>query len=182
MNRLIQITLAVQVVGFVVLAVWWVLKPTGADPSVPFVQLQQYVQKYGPQRGVDVLGSSIFAKASKLCRREACIQARYGGNRGKWLTVTAATQRDPCLNFVHPPCGQTAIRSKLKRVLSRINSCSVVGQLKRHGDVRLRVQCGGVNDFVTVTQSPQGHWILAGDDQYPGFLPRLHVIAQQKKK
>ena len=182
MNKIVQITLAVQAVGIVVLGVWWVLKPDGVDPALPFLQLQQYVQKHGPQRGVDLLGTNIFSKASALCRREACIQARYGGNRGRWLTVTAAKQRDPCRNFVHPPCGPTAIRRKLKRVLGRIGSCTVVGQLKRQNDVRLRVQCGGVNDFVTVTRSPHGYYMLSGDDQYPGFLPRLHVVAQQKKK
>jgi hypothetical protein len=182
MNKLIQTTIILQTIGLVVFLLWLVFRPSGADPAEPFLVLQQFNEKYGPVRTVDALGGTIFEKASGLCRREACIQARYGGNRGRWLTITAAKQRDPCLNYMHPPCGRTAIRRELKKVVSRIGSCHVVGRLKRTSDVRLRVQCGGIQDFVTVERGARGHWMLAGDERYPGFLPRLHAATSKRTK
>ena len=181
MNKIIQITLATQAVGLVVFLAWMVLRPTAGDPSLPFKVLQQFVQKYGPARAVDVLGVSIFRKASALCRRNACIQARYGGNRGRWLMITATKQRDPCIAFQHPPCGRSAIRTELKKVLTKINSCNVVGKLNRGSAVRLRVQCGSIQDFVTVERGPGNQWTLAGDERYPGFLPRLHASAGTRR-
>ena len=181
-NRLVQLTIALQAAFLAILAIWWLVKPSGADPSEPFIILQHFAQKYGPARSVDALGPNIFIKASALCRREACIQARYGGNRGRWLTVTAAKQRDPCVTYQHPPCGRTAIRRELKKVLTRISSCRVQGMLKRTSDVRLRVQCGNVQDFVTVQSDVGGRWILAGDERYPGFLPRLHAATVNRPK
>lgn len=174
MTKIIQITFALQAVGIVIFFAWFLLRPTGADPSEPFLALQQFATKYGPDKAVNALGGNIFQRASALCRREACIQARYGGNRGRWLTVTAAKQRDPCLSFQHPPCGPTAIRRELRKILVHLGTCRVIGMLKRTGDVRLRVQCGSVQDFVTVERSMRGQWVLVGDERYPGFLPRVH--------
>ncbi len=180
MNRLIQVTFVLQAIGLTMFIAWLLLRPSGADPAEPFLALQQFEEKYGPVRTVDALGAQIFEKASALCRREACIQARYGGNRGRWLTVTAAKQRDPCESFQHPPCGRSAIRRELNKVVRRISTCQVVGKLKRSSDVRLRVQCGGVQDFVTVEQGIRGQWVLAGDERYPGFLPRLHSATSRR--
>ena len=147
MNRIIHITLVLQAIGISLFFIWMLMRPTGADPSQPFIELQVFTDRYGPDKAVNALGPTIFQKAAALCRREACIQARYGGNRGRWLTVTAAKQRDPCTSFQHAPCGRTAITRELRKVIGRVNRCQVVGSLKRSSDVRLRVECDGVQDF-----------------------------------
>ena len=182
MNRLIQITIALQTAGILIFLIWLVMRPTGADPSLPFLELQAFTERYGPGKAVGALGPNIFSKASALCRREACIQARYGGNRGRWLTVTAAKQRDPCQTYQHPPCGRTAISRELRRVVALIGRCEVKGSLKRTSDVRLRVQCDGVQDFVTVERNGRNGWSLVGDERYPGFLPRLHAATVNRPR
>jgi len=182
MNRIIHITMSLQAVGVCIFFLWYFFRPTGADPSQPFVELQMFTERFGPAKAVNALGPTIFAKASALCRREACIQARYGGNRGRWLTVTAAKQRDPCRSYQHAPCGRTAISRELKKVVSRINRCSLVGSLRRGSDVRLRVQCDGVQDFVTVERRGPNGWAIVGDERYPGFLPRVHSATVNRPK
>ena len=175
MNRLIQITMVLQAVGISIFFVWLIMRPTGVDPSQPFLELQAFTDRYGPQKAVNALGATLFTQAANLCRREACIQARYGGNRGRWLTVTAAKQRDPCSSFQPPSrCGRTMISHELKKVVGRVNRCSVVGRLKRGSKVRLRVDCDGVQDFVTVERRGPDGWAIVGDERYPGFLPRVH--------
>ena len=181
MNKTLQLTLALQGVGAVVFLAWWILKPTGGDPAEPFLRLQETVRKYGPVRSLEALPKDLFDSASALCRREACIQARYGGNRGRWLTVTAAKQRDPCLTFVHTPCGKSAIRREMQRILGQVVNCQVAGKLARKDTVRLRVQCGAVQDFITVKKHIRGYWVLAGEDSYPGFLPRLHSAVVNRR-
>ena len=177
MNRIIHITLVLQAIGISLFFIWMVMRPTGADPSQPFIELQMFTDRYGPDKAVNALGPTIFQKAAALCRREACIQARYGGNRGRWLTVTAAKQRDPCTSFQHAPCGRTAITRELRKVIGRVNRCQVVGSLKRSSDVRLRVECDGVQDFVTVERRGPNGWAIVGDERYPGFLPRIHAAS-----
>ncbi len=174
--------MALQAIGMSIFLIWVVMRPTGADPAQPFVELQAFAERYGPARAVGALGPSIFQKASELCRREACIQARYGGNRGRWLTVTAAKQRDPCVTYQHPPCGRTAIGRELQKVMGRVSGCTVVGRLKRTSDVRLRVQCGDIQDFVTVERRGPNGWAIVGDERYPGFLSRLHSATVNRPK
>ena len=181
MNKTLQLTMALQGIGVVVFLTWWVLRPTGGDPAAPFLRLQETVKRYGAVRSLEALPKSLFEQASALCRREACIQARYGGNRGRWLTVTAAKQKDPCLGFVHAPCSKTAIRREMRLILGQVENCQVVGKLARKDTVRLRVQCGSVQDFVTVKKHLQGYWTLAGEESYPGFLPRLHSAVVNRR-
>ena len=52
LNKIVQITLAIQAVGLVVLVAYMMLRPTGGDPAQPFQVLQQFVQKYGPAKAV----------------------------------------------------------------------------------------------------------------------------------
>lgn len=173
MQRLIKITLAIQAIGLIVLASIWIIRRADDDPAAPFRALQRLIIERGPAVAVDALGPSIERAASLACRRDACIAARFDGNRGRWVVVSAAKGEDPCEDFRHPPCRDSYIRQALVRVLNRAQTCEVIGVLNRGADKRVRVSCGGVQDFVTVTRDATGQWRLDGDEAYPGFLPRL---------
>lgn len=173
MQRLVTITLLVQAVGVIVLLSMWIIKRADDDPAAPFRALQRVIEHHGPVRAIDVLGPDVLRAADLACRRDACIARRFGGNRGRWVVSAAATGEDPCEDFHHPPCRPTHIRQALVRVLNRAVSCEVGGVLNRGADRRIRVTCGGTQDFVTVTRDTAGRWRLTGDEDYPGFLPRL---------
>ncbi|MCA9539412.1 MAG: hypothetical protein KC620_11025 [Myxococcales bacterium] len=172
-HRLISITLALQAAGVIVLLALWFVQRSHDDPSVPFRQLQAIIQQHGPVAAVEVLGPNVMHAASLACRREACIAERFGGNRGRWVVTTAAQGHDACESFQHPPCKNSNIRQALVRVLTRATSCEVRGTLSRGADRRVRVDCAGTQDFVTVSRDAMGVWRLSGDEAYPGFLPRL---------
>ncbi|MEZ4436494.1 MAG: hypothetical protein R3F65_29185 [bacterium] len=173
-QRLVKITLAIQAVGLIVLASIWIVRRADDDPAAPFRALQRVIIEHGPVVAIDALGPSIMRAASLACRRDACIAARFDGNRGRWVVVSAAKGEDPCEDYQHPPCRQSYVRQALGRVLNRAASCEVVGVLNRGADKRIRVSCGGVQDFVTVTRDVTGAWRLDGDEVWPGFLPRLY--------
>lgn len=173
MNRLITITLLVQAVGVIVLLSIWIVKRADDDPAAPFRALQAIIEAHGPVKAIDVLGPDVLEAADLACRRDACIARRFGGNRGRWVVSAAARGTDPCEDFRHPPCRRTHIRQALVRVLTRAPSCEVRGVLNRGADKRVRLSCGGTQDFVTVTRDATGRWRLTGDEDYPGFLPRL---------
>ena len=174
MERMLHTLIGLQIVVFVFFLMWLVLKPSGNDPSQPFLALQHIIEKQGPAKAVLALGPTVLKQASNACRREACIASRYGGDRGRWLVAATAKGRDPCLTFIHAPCQKSAIRQALTKVLARATTCTVKGKLRRGSDYRLRVKCGGIPDFVTVEQRNNGQWQLVGEEIYPGFLPRLY--------
>ena len=59
--------------------------------------------------------------------------------------------------------------------MGHLATCNVVAQLRRQSAVRLRVQCAGVDDFVTVVPAGHGWKISIPDDvDYPGLLPKVH--------
>lgn len=173
MNRIITITLLVQAVGVIVLLSMWIVKRADDDPAAPFRVLVQVIEAHGPVRALDYLGPDIIKAADLSCRRDACIARRFGGNRGRWVVSAAAKGTDPCETFRHPPCKRGRIRQALVGVMQRAAACEVRGVLNRGADKRIRVQCGGTQDFVTVSRDAAGRWRLAGDEDYPGFLPRL---------
>jgi len=173
MNRLVTITLLVQAIGVIVLLSMWIIKRSDDDPAAPFRVLQQIVEAHGPARALDTLGPDIMKAADLSCRRDACIARRFGGSRGRWVVTAAARSTDPCEDFRHPPCRASNIRQALVRVLARAPSCAVRGVLNRGADKRIRVSCGGTQDFVTVSRDATGRWRLGGDEAYPGLLPRL---------
>lgn len=173
MNRLITITLLVQAIGVIVLVSMWIIKRSDDDPAAPFRMLVQVVEAHGPVRAVDMLGPDIARAADLSCRRDACIARRFGGSRGRWVVSAAARGTDPCETFRHPPCTRSRVRQALVRVMSRAATCEVRGVLNRGADKRIRVSCSGTQDFVTVSRDAAGQWRLAGDEDYPGFLPRL---------
>jgi hypothetical protein len=174
MERLLHTVVALQIAGFVLFTMWLVLRPDGNDPSQPFLALQHIIEKQGPSKAVSALGRGVLKQASNACRREACIQARFGGDRGRWLVAATAKGRDPCLTYHHAPCQMSAIRKALTKVLSKAVTCTVIGQLRRGRDYRLRVTCNGVPDFITVEKRSNGLYQLMGEEIYPGFLPRLY--------
>ena len=62
MNRIIHITLVLQAIGISLFFIWMVMRPTGADPSQPFIELQMFTDRYGPDKAVNALGPTIFQK------------------------------------------------------------------------------------------------------------------------
>lgn len=173
MERLITITLLAQAIGALILFGIWIVNRSGDDPSVPFKHLQAVIEQHGPARAATYLGPEVMHAASLACRRDACIAERFQGDRGRWVLSAASRGRDPCETFKYPPCRRSRIRSALVSVLAKAVRCEVKSVLNRGGDKRIRVNCSGVQDFVTVTRGPTGQWQLAGDEEYPGFLPRL---------
>jgi len=174
MERLLHTVIGLQIGGFVLFLMWVFLRPSGNDPSQPFLALQHIIERQGPSKAVAALGKGVLTHAANACRREACIQARFNGDRGRWLVAATAKGRDPCLTYHHAPCQMSAIRQALTKVLAKAVTCSVAGRLRRGRDYRLRVMCNGVSDFVTVEERSNGMWQLMGEDIYPGFLPRLY--------
>lgn len=172
-QRLITITLLVQAIGVIVLFSIWIVRRGGDDPSLPFKQLQAIIEQQGPATAANFLGPQVMHAASLACRRDACIAERFQGDRGRWVLSTASRGRDPCETFRYPPCRRSRIRGALVSVLAKAVRCEVKSTLNRGNDKRIRVNCSGVQDFVTVTRGPTGQWQLAGDESYPGFLPRL---------
>ena len=178
MNKLVPITIGLQVVGGLFLLVLYIVKPTGANPEKPFVELKHFSKKYGPIKAVNALGSTLIDRARQLCNREQCIQEKYSGNRGNYITLASASRRDPCQNFRAPDCDRMRIRRELTRVLKYIDSCTIEGQVKIKNRVRIRVKCGSVSDFVSVVPARQGTaWRITADDRYPGLLPNLYKSA-----
>lgn len=175
MKKIIPITIALQVIGIFVLAVVYMLKPTGGDPGAPFTELQMFVKKYGPPKAVNALGNDLLERSKLLCNREQCIQNKYGGNRGNYITLASASRRDPCQNYRASDCDVTKIRMELTRVLKHVDSCTIKGKVKIKNRVRIRVKCGSISDFISVVPNAQGTgWRITADEKYPGLLPNLY--------
>ena len=183
MKKLIPITLAAQAIGVFVLIILYMVRPTGGDPAAPFEELKVFVQAYGPAKAVNALGNELLDQSKLLCNREQCIQNKYGGNRGNYITLASASRRDPCQNYRVGECDVTKIRSELTRVLKYIDGCTIEGKVKIKSRVRIRVKCGSVSDFVSVKPNTAGTgWRIAADQKYPGLLPRLYMSSRGGKR
>ena len=175
MKKIIPITIAIQVIGVFVLAAIYLLRPTGGDPAAPFEELKAFVEKYGPPKAVNALGNDMLQQSKRLCNREQCIQNKYGGNRGNYITLASASRRDPCQTYRAGECDVTKIRMELTRVLKNIDSCTIEGKVKIKNRVRIRVKCGSISDFVSVKPNQAGTgWRIVADEKYPGLLPNLY--------
>ncbi len=175
MKKIIPITITVQVIGVFVLAAIYFLKPTGGDPAAPFEELKAFVEKYGPAKAVNALGNDMLEQSKRLCNREQCIQNKYSGNRGNYITLASASRRDPCQNYRAGECDVTKIRMELTRVLKNIDSCTIEGKVKIKSRVRIRVKCGSISDFVSVKPNRTATgWRIVADEKYPGLLPNLY--------
>jgi len=175
MKKIIPITIALQVIGIFALGIVYLLKPTGGDPGAPFTELQMFVKKYGPPKAVNALGNELLQRAKYLCNREQCIQNKFRGNRGNYITLASASRRDPCQSYRASDCDVTKIRMELTRVLKYVDSCNIEGKVKIKNRVRIRVKCGSVSDFVSVMPNANGTgWRITADEKYPGLLPNLY--------
>ena len=183
MKKLIPITFAAQIIGVFILLGIYILKPTGGDPAAPFEELKSFVQTYGPAKAVNALGNELLEQSKTLCNREQCIQNKYGGNRGNYITLASASRRDPCQSYRVGECDVTKIRSELTRVLKYIDGCTIEGKVKIKSRVRIRVKCGSVSDFVSVKPNAMGNgWRIAADEKYPGLLPQLYKSSRGGKR
>ncbi len=158
---------------------------SGAGPSGVFAELQRFAARYGSERAVDALGTKVIRNGMAACAQQACIQDRFRGNRGAWITQKTATRADPCASYQPAGCTTTEVRRALSRVMSRLHTCRVLGQVKHHSAVRLRVECDGVNDFVTLEPTGNGTgWRISSEANgtFPGLLPNVYRASVARER
>ena len=111
-------------------------------------------------------------KAKYLCNREQCIQNKFRGNRGNYITlaqrVVGIRANLSCIG-----CDVTKIRMELTRVLKHVDSCNIEGKVNKEprpyqsemwqcvGFCECDAQCSGTG------------WRITADEKYPGLLPCL---------
>ncbi len=172
-RALAAVIIGVQVVGMVVLGLWWLLGRGTDEPLEALAALQVKVQREGPAAAFGSLPDAVVEAGRDACVRDACIAARYEGDRGRWAAAVAARRADPCARFEHAACSASNVRTALLDVLRRLPSCEVEGTSSRRGERRLRVRCEGRTDFISFQRAGLG-WSLAGEPQFPGLLPNLY--------
>lgn len=172
-RTLAAVIIGVQVVGTIALGLWWLLGEGTDEPIEALAALQSKVQREGPAAAFGSLPDAVLEAGREACVRDACIAARYGGDRGRWAAAMAARRADPCARFEHAACSASNVRTALLDVLARLPTCEVESTSSRRGDRRLRVRCEGRTDFISFRRSGLG-WSLAGEAQFPGLLPNLY--------
>lgn len=172
-RTLAAVIIGVQVMGMVALGIWWLAGRGTDEPTEALAALQAKVRRDGPAAAFGSLPDAVTDAGRAACVRDACIAARYEGDRGRWAAAVAARRRDPCDRFEHAACSASAVREALLDVLAKLPTCVVEGATYRRGDRRLRVRCDGRTDFVSYRRTGLG-WTLAGEPQFPGLLPNLY--------
>lgn len=178
-DNTVAIFLAAQVVVVLGVGGWLLLGGSSeTDPDGPAAWFHARMASLEKQHTINVqqfLGRDVMRAADESCHRRACIREKYGGNRGKWATASAASGIDACAGYREPACTRDRLVAALQHTLRyvAVYHCTAEDLPRKGKHIAVKVSCGATSDTVRVSELGQGRFAFVGDDRFPGFMPNL---------